>query len=140
MQKDFYISTDKSKLDLAMIHHFLSAKSYWAKGRSKLIIKRSIQNSLCFGVFNSSDVQVGFARVISDFAVFAWILDLFIIEEYRCNGLGKLLMQKIMAHQDLQGLKRWGLGTKDAHGLYEKFGFSSLSKPETIMEIVNNTQ
>jgi GNAT superfamily N-acetyltransferase len=133
----FIISTDKSKLNIELIEEFLQNKSYWAKGRSSETIKRSINNSLCFGVYSDQNEQVGFARVISDYSVFAWVLDLFIIEEYRKKGLSKLLMEEIMSHPNLQGLQRWGLGTNDAHTLYQKFGFRNLSKPELLMEITN---
>lgn len=135
---EYFISTNKSKLDLTVIENFLMNKSYWAKGRSTKTIEKSIKNSLCFGVYTDNDLQVGFARVVSDFAVFAWIMDLFILEEHRNKGLSKLLMTEIMNHPDLQGLQRWGLGTNDAHGLYEKFGFRPLAKPEMIMERINN--
>ncbi len=91
---------------------------------------------MCFGLFDANYNQVGFARVISDYAVFAWILDVFVLEEYRDKGLGKLLMSEIMHHTDLQRLQRWGLGTRDAQKLYEKFGFRQLSKPEIMMELV----
>ncbi|MCW3105881.1 MAG: GCN5-related N-acetyltransferase [Segetibacter sp.] len=134
MENNFYISTDKSKLDVNLISDFLSNRSYWAKGRSKETIEKSINNSICFGVYNSMHEQVGFARVVTDFAVLAWLMDVFILEEYRGKGLGKMLMKEIMAFNELQGIKKWGLGTRDAHGLYEKFGFKSLSKPETMME------
>ena len=117
-----------------MIVEFLSKRSYWAKGRSREKIVTSIENSLCFGVYSDNNEQLGFARVLSDFAVFAWIMDVFILEEHRKKGLSKLLMAAIMQHPDLQGLERWGLGTKDAHGLYEQFGFKRLKTPETKME------
>ena len=131
---DFYTSTDKSRLDVDMIERFLSERSYWAKGRKRETIVKSIKNSLCFGVYTGDHRQVGFARVLSDFAVFAWIMDVFILEDFRGRGLGKLLMRAITEHPDLQGLERWGLGTKDAHGLYEQFGFRRLRTPETKME------
>jgi GNAT superfamily N-acetyltransferase len=134
---DFHVSTDKTKLDINMIEDFLSRRSYWAKGRSREKIVKSIENSLCFGVYARTGAQVGFARVLSDYAVFAWIMDVFILEDFRKLGLGKLLMKAIMEHPDLQGLERWGLGTKDAHGLYEQFGFKKLRTPETKMEITN---
>jgi GNAT superfamily N-acetyltransferase len=134
---DFYASSDKSKLDVDMITEFLSKRSYWAKGRSREKIERSISNTLCFGVYDENHRQVGFARVLSDFAVFAWIMDVFILEEYRGKGLGKLLMKAIMEYPELQGLERWGLGTKDAHGLYTQFGFRPLKTPETKMEKTN---
>lgn len=130
----FYISTDKSKLNLSFIHDYLSNRSYWAKGRTMEVVERSIDNSLCFGVFNKDDQQVGFARIVTDYAVLAWVMDVFIAEDYRGKGLSKLLMKEIMEHPDLQGLKRWGLMTADAHSLYQQFGFSSASKPEMLME------
>jgi GNAT superfamily N-acetyltransferase len=132
---EFCISTDKSKLDLELIHRFLTNDSYWAKGRSKEVVKSSIENSLCFGVFKAKE-QVGFARVVTDYAVFAWILDLFILRNYRKKGLGKLLVESIMKHAELQKLQRWGLATDDAHGLYEQYGFKIVSKPNLFMEIV----
>jgi GNAT superfamily N-acetyltransferase len=132
---EFCISTDKSKLDLELIHRFLTNDSYWAKGRSKEVVKRSIENSLCFGVFKAKE-QVGFARVVTDYAVFAWILDLFILRNYRKKGLGKLLVESIMKHAELQKLQRWGLATEDAHGLYQQYGFRIVRRPDTFMEIV----
>lgn len=140
MTGTFYISADKLKLDYGVIEDFLCNRAYWAKGRSIQTVQKSIKNSLCFGVYTDKNQQVGFARVVSDFAVFAWILDLFILEGYRKKGLSKLLMQAIMNYPDLQGLQRWGLGTKDAHGLYGQFGFSKLSNPETMMGKTNPPQ
>ncbi len=137
MDSSYYVSTDKRELNLDIIVDFLQHKSYWAKTRSRATIEKSIQNSLCFGLFNSEKRQVGFARVITDFGVFAWLLDVFILEEYQGKGLGTILMQEVLAHPDLQEIKRWGLGTQDAHGLYKKFGFTSLSHPETMMEKIN---
>ena len=128
------ISTNKEKLDIDLIYNYLSEKSYWAKGRELETIKRSIEHSLCFGVYLDSK-QIGFARVVSDFAVFAWLLDVFILKNHQGNGYGKKLMSAIMAHKDLQNLQRWGLGTDDAHGLYKQFGFKPLSKPQQMMEI-----
>jgi GNAT superfamily N-acetyltransferase len=103
-------------------------------------VEKSIQNSLCFGAYASERKQVGFARVVSDLAVFAWIMDLFVIEEFRGQGISKLFMKEILSHPDLQGLQRWGLGTRDAHKLYEQFGFQSLARPEIMMEKVNKPQ
>jgi len=134
MESIFQISNDKSKLDVNLIHDYLSIESYWAKGRSIETVVKSIDNSLCFGVFCDSK-QVGFARVVTDYAVFAWIMDVFILENYRKRGLGKELIKNIMNHENLQNLQRWGLGTEDAHGLYEKFGFRLLGKPENMMEL-----
>ncbi|WP_207428309.1 GNAT family N-acetyltransferase [Pedobacter sp. SYSU D00535] len=137
MSTKFYVSTDKSKLDLDLITDFLNNKSYWAKTRNKSTVEKSIANSFCFGVFNKENQQIGFARVITDFAVFAWLLDVFILEEYQGKGIGKMLMQEIMSNEELQGIRRWGLGTNDAHGLYKKFGFLPLSSPNDMMEKIN---
>lgn len=137
MEEQYYISTDKSKLQLDVIVDFLNNKSYWAQTRSKTTIEKSIANSICFGVFTKENKQVGFARVITDFAVFAWLLDVFILEEHQGKGLGKMLMQEIISNIDFAEIRRWGLGTDDAHGLYEKFGFTSLSNPAKMMEKIN---
>lgn len=134
---DYKISTEKDKLDLNVIHDFLTNRSYWANGRSFETVKRSIENSICFGVYDSSDKLVGFARVLTDYAVFAYIMDVFILEEYRKQGLSKQLMTAIMQHSDLQGLQRFMLATNDAHELYEKYGFRQTLIPDKIMEIVN---
>jgi GNAT superfamily N-acetyltransferase len=128
----FRISTDKSLLDVPLIFHWLSTMSYWAQGRSKEMVQRSIENSLCFGVYESQR-QVGFARVVTDFATFAWLCDVFILEDYRGQGLGKWLIGTISAHPQLQeGL--FVLATRDAHGLYQRFGvFGPLQTPERWM-------
>ncbi len=136
MENTFYISTDKSLLDIDMIHDFLSNRSYWAKGRSRETVEKSIAGSLCFGVFDAENKQAGFARVVTDYAMFAWLLDVFILEDQRGKGFGKMIMAAIMAHKDLQGVKRWVLDTLDAHGLYEKYGFKPLAKPERRMELI----
>ncbi len=133
-QGDYLISTDRSRLDLSIIHSFLTT-SYWAGGIPIEIIKRSIKHSLAFGVYKE-DKQVGFARVITDYATFAYIGDVFILEEYRGQGLSKWLMQVIADHPDLQGLRRWILITRDAHGLYRKTGFREPKDPERYMEKV----
>jgi N-acetylglutamate synthase-like GNAT family acetyltransferase len=127
------LSTDRDRLDLNVIHGFL-ASSYWAKGIPRELVARSIQNSLCFGVYKEAQ-QVGFARVISDFATFAYIADVFVIESYRGHRLGKWMMEVIMRHPRLQGLRRWTLATRDAHPLYAQFGFMLLKKPENFMEL-----
>ena len=129
---DFTISTDKSRLDLDVIHGFLNT-SYWATGRSMETVQRSIENSIPFGVYKGDD-QVGFARVITDYATFAWIADVFILDSVRGQGLGKWLMEVILEHPELQGFRRWVLATKDAHELYRRFGFSELRIPERWME------
>lgn len=136
MGTEFYISTDKEKLDVKLISDFLNNDSYWAKGRSIETIRKSIDNSLCFGVYQGSQ-QIGFARVVTDYSVFAWILDVFILKEFRKQGLGVKLMESIMNHNDLKELQRWGLATDDAHGLYEKFGFRLIKRPEIFMECVS---
>jgi GNAT superfamily N-acetyltransferase len=128
MEVDGYdISTDKERLDVAMIHDFLSNRSYWAKGIPLEVVRRSIEHALCFGVYHA-DAQVGFARVVTDFSTIAYIGDLFILEQHRGKGLGKRLVKTIMEHPGLQGLRLWLLGTQDAHGLYEKFGFRKLGE------------
>jgi GNAT superfamily N-acetyltransferase len=130
---DYLISTDRSRLDLDLIHNYLSNESYWATGRSREVIARSIENSLSFGIFKA-DEQVGFGRVVTDYATFAWIADVFVLPEHRGRGLSKWLMEIMLAHPDLQGFRRWVLSTKDAHGVYEKFGFIKLHRPERWME------
>jgi GNAT superfamily N-acetyltransferase len=133
-QKDEYtITTDKSKMDIEVIHEFLT-HSYWAKGIPVAIVQKSIEGSLSFGVFHGSR-QVGFARVISDMATFAYLADVFIIEAYRGKGLSKWLMEIITGHPGLQGLRRFLLSTRDAHGLYRQFGFSELLSPENWMQV-----
>ena len=136
MEDTIHISTEKSLLDVHVIHDYLSNRSYWAKGRSIETVKKSIENSFCFGVYTGNQ-QIGFARVVTDFAVYAYILDVFILESHRGKGLGKKLMQEIMNHEQLQNLQRWGLATNDAHGLYEKYGFKTLAHSEKHMEVVN---
>lgn len=129
---EFTISTDNARLDLELIHRFLST-SYWAAGRSVNTIRRSIENSISFGVYKG-DQQAGFARVITDYATFAWIADVFILESFRGQGLSKWLMEVIISHPELQGFRRWVLATKDAHELYRRFGFTELKLPERWME------
>ena len=134
----FLISTDQSKLDLDVIHEFLSRESYWAAGIPRETVARSIENSLCFGVYDNAR-QIGFARVVTDFATYGYIADVFILEPYRERGLGKELMSSIMSHPKLQGLRRWSLGTRDAQGLYSQFGFEPVvnTRARTLMEIVD---
>jgi N-acetylglutamate synthase-like GNAT family acetyltransferase len=132
-KNQFTITTDKEKFDVEFIHSFLT-RSYWAEGISKEVIKRSIEGALCFGLFEN-DKQIGFARMITDKATFAYLADVFIIEEYRGRGLSKWLMEVIMSHPSLQGLRRMMLATKDAHGLYQKFGFTALNNVDRWMQI-----
>lgn len=135
IKNGFTITTEKEKLDIDLIHSFLN-RTYWAEGISKETIRRSIEGSLCFGVYQN-DKQVGFARMITDRATFAYLADVFIIEEFRGRGLSKWLMEVIMSHPDLQRLRRMILATKDAHGLYEKFGFTPLINVERWMHILD---
>ena len=130
---EFEISDDRSRLDIKLIHEYLTTESYWATGRNVETVERSIENSLPFGVYKEGD-QVGFARVLTDYATFAWIADVFVLNEYRGRGLSKWLMDVILAHPKLQGFRRWVLATKDAHELYRKYGFQELKRPERWME------
>lgn len=133
MITDYTISTDKSRLDVSLIHRYLSQESYWAPNIPLDIVERSIEHSLCFGVYQG-DRQVGFARVVTDQATFAYLADVFILPEHRGRGLAKRLMETISTWPTLQGLRRWILMTRDAHYLYEKFGFVAPAKPQNIME------
>ena len=133
---DFTITTDKAKLDLKVIHNFLANESHWSKNIPFEKVKNSVDNSLNFGLFHKAN-QIGYARVISDFPTIAYLGDVFIIKSYRGKGLSKWLTEQVMAHPNLQELRRWVLVTADAHGLYKKFGWTSLSKPELYMEYYN---
>ncbi len=130
---EFFISTDKSLLQLGAIHKFLTEESYWAKERTRAQTETAMANSLCFGVY-AGDAQIGFARVVSDYATFAYIGDVYILEDFRGRGLSKQLMETIINYPELQNLRRWLLATFDAHGLYEKFGFQPLKHPARWME------
>ena len=130
---NFRVSTDKSRLDLEAIHGFLK-DAYWAKNISFEVVRQSIQKSLCFGVYKLDEL-VGFARVITDDAVFAYLLDLFILEAHRGQGLAKWLLECIFSNPELRSVRMWLLATKDAHGLYEKFGFRPLRHPERFMRL-----
>lgn len=121
----YAISTDRNRLDIAMIHHYLSVESYWAQGIPVETVERSIRHSLCFGLY-AGEQQVGLARIISDCATFAYLCDVFILPAHRGKGLSKWMMATIHDHPDLQGLRRWMLGTKDAHGLYRQFGWTAI--------------
>jgi len=139
LKKDFFISTDKTKIDIDAVHNYLCKESYWAKNIPLNILKTSIDNSFCFGVYKkgtaNKKVQVGFARVVTDKATFGYLADVFIATPYRGIGLSKWLMEEILNHPELQGFRSWMLGTKDAHGLYEKFGFELLENNERIMRL-----
>ena len=122
MEEAFFVSSDKQLLDIKVIHDYISNRSYWGQGRSLASVKTSIDESLCFGIYTSTNQQVGFARVITDKTVLAYLLDVFILEPYRGKGLGKQLIQTILDYEGLESVS-WLLSTKDARGLYEQFGF-----------------
>lgn len=130
----FLITDDRSRLDSELIHWYLSEESYWAKGISRDIVLRSLENSLCIGVYAPNGNQIGLARVITDSATFAWLCDVFILDPHRRRGLGKALIQAVLTHPQLQTIRRMGLGTLDAHRLYAQFGFTAISQPERHME------
>ena len=132
---EFTVSTDRSRVDLKLVHDFL-AGSYWAKDIPRDVFVKSVENSLCFGIYEGPG-QIGFARVITDYATFAYLGDVFIIESHRRRGLANFLMECIVQHPQLQGLRRWTLATRDAHQLYAKFGFKPLGRPDRFMELHN---
>jgi GNAT superfamily N-acetyltransferase len=136
-QAGYVITTDKSKMDINAIHQYLSKESYWAENIPVETVERSVEGSLCFGIF-WKDEQVGFARVITDCATFAYLADVYVLTPHRGRGLSKWLMEVIMTHPQLQGLRRWMLATLDAHGLYAQFGFQPIDKPERLMGIKND--
>jgi GNAT superfamily N-acetyltransferase len=129
----YEISTDRGRLDIALIHEFLRS-TYWARNIPRDVVERSMRNSLCFGAFQGGQ-QAGFARVITDFATIGYVVDVFVVPEHRGRGVSKLLMRAIRAHPQLQGLRRFLLATRDAHGLYAQFGFEPLAQPEQFMTI-----
>src|SRR5438270_5585177 len=133
---EFHVTTDNRRLDLEVVHDFLTQQSEWARGISRSALEKSILNSLCFGLFHGKR-QVGFGRVISDLATIAYLGDVFVIPEYRGRGLAKWLMECIVSHPDLQNLRRWILVTKETHGLYRKYGFTPLLRPDSYMELHN---
>jgi GNAT superfamily N-acetyltransferase len=130
---DYLITTNKLRLNIDFIHGFLANTSYWAKGRSREQVERSIDNSLNFGVFKG-DQQIGFARVVTDYSTFAWLADVFIIDDHRSRGVGIWLIEVVTSHPRLQGFRRWLLATRDAHELYRRFGFKELNEPKRWME------
>jgi GNAT superfamily N-acetyltransferase len=130
---EFTISDDAARLQLDMIHEYLSGESYWAQGRPEEVTAKAIENSVNFGVYQGTE-QVGFARVITDKATFAYIGDVFILPQAQRKGLSKKLMEAILSHPELQNLRRWVLATKDAHGLYAQYDFTPLKFPERWME------
>ena len=131
---DVRISIDRAEVDLAVVHAFLSQEAYWSKNIPRDVVEKSIENSYCFSAFING-VQVGFARVVTDAATFAYLADVFVLPEFRGRGISKKLMQSVQSHPELQGLRRWMLMTADAHKLYENYGFSALAEPDRAMEI-----
>jgi ribosomal protein S18 acetylase RimI-like enzyme len=133
-REEYAISTDPANFDLDAIHAYL-VRAYWSQGIPRKTMERAVANSLCFALFHGK-AQIGFARVVTDSATFAYLCDVYILEEYRCKALGKWLMECVMGHPALQGLRRFSLATRDAHDLYRPFGFRELSNPEFAMEIL----
>ena len=131
---DYEVSIDPARLDRDLVHRFLSEDSYWAKGVTREVVDRSIENSMSFGIYWGNE-QVAFARVITDRATFAWLADVFVVPEHRAQGLGKRLVESVLAHRDLQGVRRWLLGTADAHELYRRYGFRELQAPRRFMAL-----
>ena len=129
---DLVISTDRQRLDIDAVHRYL-ASSYWAAGMPRAVLERGIENSLTFGIYHG-DRQAGFARVITDLATYAYLSDVFVLEEYRGQGLSKWLMECVLDHPDLQGLRRFALFTRDAQGLYERYGFMPARGSSTYLE------
>ena len=130
---EFEISTDPSRVDVARVHDFLNTEAYWSPGIPLDVVRRAIEASIVFGIYRGPE-QAGFARVVSDKATFAWLCDVFVLDEFRGQGLGKWLMECIVGHPDLQGLRRWMLATRDAHGLYTRVGFTELHDATRFME------
>ena len=132
---NFRISTDPAQLDMALIHQYLAEESYWARNIPLATVTRAVAHSLNFGLYAPEGPQVGFARVVTDRATFAWLCDVFVLPAYRGRGLSKWLMEVVWAHPDLLGVRRQLLATLDAHGLYQQFGFQALAAPDRFLEI-----
>lgn len=139
MENGFTISTDKDKLYVEAIHDYLCNRSYWGKGRTIEVVRKCIENSLCFGAYDENDHFAGFARVVTDYTVFAYLMDLFVLEPYRKRGLGKKLVDHIVNDISFKEIRFWRLDTMDAHELYRKYGFKAPARPERIMEKRNVT-
>ncbi|HVU23297.1 MAG TPA: GNAT family N-acetyltransferase [Opitutus sp.] len=131
---DYLITDDPARLDLEAIHGYLAHESYWAGGVPREVVERAVRNSLCLGIYSAAGAQVGLARIVTDYATFAWLCDVFVLEAHRRHGLGKALIQAVLAHPRLQGLRRFSLATRDAHGLYAQFGFTPPASPQSLME------
>ncbi len=133
MEKEFYISMDKTKMNVVFIHDYLCNHSYWAKDRSIEMVMKSMENSLCFGAFTTQGKQIAFARLVTDYVVFAWLMDVFVDDTFRGKGIGKKLIEYILSLPELQNVNGIGLRTSDAHGLYQKFGFKEIEDTNTWM-------
>lgn len=131
---EYVVSTDRSRIDVSLVHAFLT-ESYWSPGIPEDVVRRAIAGAMCFGIYRGTE-QVGFARVITDRATFAYLADVFVVEAHRGRGLAKVMMEAIMSHPELQGLRRFSLSTRDAHGLYAQFGFRPVGYPDRLMEIL----
>jgi GNAT superfamily N-acetyltransferase len=134
-QGPYEISTDPARLDLEAVHAYLT-RSYWSAGIPREVVERAAANSLCFGLYHPAAGQVGYARVVTDRASFAYLCDVYVLENHRGQGLSKWLMKTIVEHPDLQGLRRFMLATRDAHGLYAQHGFAPLASPDRVMEVL----
>ena len=134
----YTISTDRARLDIKAVHEFLSTSSYWAQGRSFETVARAVENSLPFGLYDGGRL-IGFARVVTDRATFAWLADVYVLEEFRGEGLGKFLVGTVLDYPDFRALRRWLLGTRDAHGLYRHFGFTDIEEPQFYLHRVNTS-
>ena len=132
---ELVISTDPGKLDLDMVHGYLAGESYWARGVPRDRLERAMRHSLCFGLYDG-DRQIGFARIVTDRATFAYLCDVFLLASYRGRGLGTWMMEAISAHPDLTGLRRWLLATRDAHPFYQQLGWRAPENPDAYLEIV----
>jgi GNAT superfamily N-acetyltransferase len=130
----YEISADPARLDLDVIHRYLSEEAYWSPGVPREVVARAVANSLCFGIYANDGAQVGFARLVTDRATYAYVADVFVLTEHRGKGLSKRLMETIIAHPEVQGLRRWMLATRDAHELYARYGFTPVAKPDRLME------
>lgn len=132
----YEISIERARLDIPAIHDFLSTTSYWAQGRSFETVRRSIEHSLPFGLYKG-ERQIGFARVVTDYATFAWLADVYVLDEFRGEGLGKWLVETVLDYPAFQALRRWILGTRDAHDLYRRFGFTEIEEPQFYLHKIN---
>jgi len=130
----YLLSDDPERLDVDAVHAYLSRESYWAQGVSREVVEQSLRNSLCLGIYTAAGAQIGLVRVVTDYATFAWVCDVYVLAPHRKQGLSKVAMRAVVEHPRLQTLRRLTLATRDAHGLYAQFGFTSVAKPENQME------